>query len=62
MSEALKLESTKLVYSLVFFGIVLCVLWFLYPRLLERGSQHQAEAFWKAEREANEKRLFGGED
>src|SRR5260370_29473258 len=56
MREALKLESTKLVYSLVFFAIVLFVLWFLYPRLLERGSQHHTGAFWKAEREANKKR------
>lgn len=62
MSDVVKVESTRFVYSLLFFVITLVALWFLYPKLLERGGKVQAEAYWKAEREANEKRLFGGED
>lgn len=36
-------------------------LWFLYPKILERAGKQQAAGFWKAEREANEERLFGGD-
>lgn len=62
MNDHIRAESWRFVYSLTFFAVVLGVLWFLYPRLLERAGRMQSEAFWKAEREANEKRLFGGED
>ena len=58
----LKTETFRFAYSLVFFGMVLLMIWFLYPKMLERGAKAQSAAFWKQEREQNEKRLFGGEE
>lgn len=61
-AEEVKRESIRLAYSLLFLGIALAVLWFSYPKLMARSGKHQADAYWKAEREANERRLFGGDD
>lgn len=62
MSEDLiKKETIRLAFSLVFLVVTIMVMWIAYPKLMARAGKSQASAYWKAEREANEARLFGGE-
>jgi hypothetical protein len=59
MNSQVKQEVVRLGFSLLFLLVTIAVLWAAYPKLMERGSKKQASAYWKAEREANEARLFG---
>lgn len=62
MSDIIKQESVKLIFSLLFFTIVLIIGYLALPKMMEKAGKRQAAGYWKAEREANERRLFGGED
>lgn len=57
----LKQESLRFGLSILFMAVILVIAWFALPKLTERMAKGQASAFWKQEREENEKRLFGGE-
>jgi hypothetical protein len=61
MSETLKAEGTKFFFSMLFLVVAVIVLWFAYPKMLEKAGKSQARGYWSAEDEANRKRLFGGE-
>jgi hypothetical protein len=61
MSDVLKTETTRLAFSMLFLVITILVMWIAYPKLMARAGKTQAREYWKAEREANEQRLFGGE-
>ena len=62
MSETLKKESVHLAFSLVFLGILLVTMIFIMPKLTAKMGKAQADGFWNAERRANAKRLFEGDD
>jgi uncharacterized protein (UPF0333 family) len=62
MTDLMKKESIHLAFSLVFLGILLITIFFIMPKVTERMGRAQADGFWTAERKANARRLFGGED
>lgn len=62
MSDVVKAETIRLIFSMLFMSIVLVGIYFLLPKITAKAGKDQAKAFWRAEREANEARLFGGED
>lgn len=61
MNQIVKQEMVRLAFSLFFMVVLMVAAYLLLPKMTERMGQSQASAFWKQEREEQEKRLFGGD-
>jgi hypothetical protein len=61
MMKDFQREMVHLTFSLFTVCIIMAVMWIMYPKLLSRASEKSAKSFWKAEQEANDARLFGGD-
>ena len=63
MTDVLKQEGIKLLFSFLFIALFLAIMYFVFPRITERAGAAQAKAFWRNEIFQNRRRLFGeGED
>lgn len=60
MSDIVKQESVKLLFTVFFLVVIIAVGWFVAPKIAQRMGKSQAEGYWKQEQEANDRRLFGG--
>ena len=62
MNDVIKHEGIKLAFSLLFISLFLGIMYFAWPKVMERGGAAQAKGFWRNEIFQNRHRLFGGGD